>query len=235
LKKEAKTFVSLAGLSFRAGRAMTRAMHRSALRALALCLAAYSTPAAAADDAVAALCRTNPAYSLPVMQSVLNSQLSKDHDPALDAEPPDQMAAEAVEQGVQDCATELRRTPAIFQVMSGLSGNDLSVGWDAYNTACDNHTGTKADCIKSEIGSVQALKRMVATDQPKGAKALVETCELVLQTDPAMAEWRTCVDQALAVHASPDTAARCKTAVTWHVAKTGAEAAQPIVQCLRRG
>jgi hypothetical protein len=214
---------------------MKRAMHRPALRAVALCLAVYSAPAVAADDAAATVCRGNPAYSLPVMQSVLDSQLSKDHDPALDAEPPDQMAAEAVEQGVQECATELRRTPAIFQVMSGLGGNDLSVGWDAYNTACDSHGVSKADCIKAEVGSVRALKRMVVTDQPKGAKALVETCELVLQTDPPMAEWRTCVDQALAVHASPDAAARCKTAVTWHVAKTGAEAAQPIVQCLRRG
>src|SRR5271156_795636 len=115
---------------------MKRAMHRPALRAVALCLAVYSAPAVAADDAAATVCRGNPAYSLPVMQSVLDSQLSKDHDPALDAEPPDQMAAEAVEQGVQECATELRRTPAIFQVMSGLGGNDLSVGWDAYNTAC---------------------------------------------------------------------------------------------------
>jgi hypothetical protein len=213
---------------------MKRAMPRPALCAAALFLAAYSAPAAA-DDALAALCRTNPAYSLPVMQSVLESQLSKDHDPALDAEPPDQMALEAVEQGVADCATELRKNPAIYQVMSGLTGSELSIGWDAYNTACDAHAASKADCIKAEVGSVRALKRMVATDQPAGAKALVETCELVLQTDPAMAEWRACVDQTLAVHATPGVAARCKTSVTWHVAKTGAEAAAPIVQCLRHG
>jgi hypothetical protein len=213
---------------------MKRAMARTALCAAALVLAAYSAPAVA-DDALAALCRTNPAYSLSVMQSVLESQLSKDHDPALDAEPPDQMAAEAVEQGVADCATDLRKNPAIYQVMSGLTGSELSIGWDAYNTACDAHAASKADCIKAEVGSVRALKRMVATDQPAGAKALVETCELVLQSDPAMAEWRACVDQTLAVHATPGVAARCKTSVTWHVAKTGAEAAQPIVQCLRRG
>jgi len=214
---------------------MKRAMVRLVLRAAALCLAAYATPAVAADDVAASICRGNPAYSLAVMRSVLESQLSKDHDPALDAEPPDQMAAEAVEQGVADCAAELRRDPAIYQVMSGLGGNDLAIGWDAYNTACDTHTRSKADCIKAEVGSVRALKRMVATDQPAGAKALVETCELVLQTDPAMAEWRVCVDQTLAVHASAGAAARCKTSVTWHVAKTGAEAAQPIVACLRRG
>jgi len=238
-EKRSKNFLfikgAVPGVSFRGDGAMKRAMVRTLLRASALCLAAYSAPAAAADDAAAAICRSNPAYSLPVMRSVLDSQLSKDHDPALDAEPPDQMAAEAVEQGVADCAAELRRTPGIYQVMAGLSGSELAVGWDAYNTACDSHAASKADCIKAEVGSVQALKRMAATDKPAGAKALVETCELVLQTDPPMAEWRSCVDQALAVHASAEAAARCKTSVTWHIAKTGAEAAQPIVQCLRRG
>jgi hypothetical protein len=213
---------------------MSLAMNRAAI-VLALCLATQAAPAEAADDAAAALCRGNPAYSLPVMQSVLDAQLSKDHDPALDAESPDKMAAEAVEQGVTDCATELRRDPAIFQALAALSGSDLAIGWDAYNTACDSHSGSKAACIAAEVGSVRALKRMVATNQPPGAKALVETCELVLQTDPAMAEWRVCVDRSLAVHASPEAASRCKTSVTWHVAKTGAEAAQAIGQCLRQG
>ncbi len=184
---------------------------------------------------MAALCRSNPAFSVTVMRSVLDAQLSKDHDPALDADPPDQMAAEAVEQGVADCAKELKRDPSIYQAMAGLGGSELSIAWDAYNTACDTHAASKAACIKAEVGSVRALKRMAATDRPAGAKALVQTCELVLQTDPAMAEWRVCVDEALAAHATPEAAARCKTSVTWHVAKTGAEAAQTIRQCLRQG
>jgi hypothetical protein len=198
-------------------------------------LLAASPPAQAADDAAATLCRTNPAYSVEVMGSVLNAQLAKDHDPALDAESPDQMAAEAVEQGVSDCATELRRDPRIFQTLVVLRGNDMQIGWDAFNTACDDRKVSKADCIKAEVGAVQALKRMVATDKPPGSAALVQTCELVLQSDPAMAEWRVCVDQSLAAHATPDAAKRCKTSVTWHVAKTGADAARVIGACLKGG
>ncbi len=42
--------------------------------------------AQAADDAETALCRSNPAYSIDVMRNVLQAQLEKDHDPALDSE-----------------------------------------------------------------------------------------------------------------------------------------------------
>ena len=204
------------------------------LFAMLLALAWRAPAARAQDDAAASLCRTNPAYSAAVMRSVLLAQLQKDHDPALDAEPPDQMAAEASEQGVKDCATELRREPSIYKALAPLSGSDLPVGWDAYNTACSDHSQTKADCIKAEVGSVRALKRMMATDQPPGAKALVESCELVLQSDPAMADWRECVDTALAAHADPGRAAHCKTSVAWHVAKTGAEAGTILRTCLQR-
>jgi hypothetical protein len=191
-------------------------------------------PAVAADDAAATLCRTNPAYSVQVMRAVLESQLQKDHDPSLDAEPPDQLAAEAVEQGVTDCAEVLRHDPTIYQALAALNPQDLQIGWDAFNTACDDRSSSKTACIKAEVASVRALKKMAVTNQPPGAKALVETCELVMQADPPMAEWRECVDQALAVHASPDQAAHCKTSVTWHTAKTGAEAARVIVPCLRQ-
>ncbi len=187
----------------------------------------------AADDAATRICRTNPAFTSTVMQSVLQAQLEKDHDPALDAESPEQIAAEATEQGVNDCAAELRANPGILTVMTGLTGYELQVGWDAFNISCADHKASKAECIRAEIGSVRALKRMIATNQPSGAKALVEACELVLQSDPAMAEWRSCVDQTLAMHASSDKAASCKLSVSWHTAKTGAEAAAAIGKCLK--
>ena len=63
------------------------------------------------DDAAARLCRLNPAYSLSVMRAVVDAQLAKDHDPSLDASPPDDIAAQAVEQGVAECATALRADP----------------------------------------------------------------------------------------------------------------------------
>jgi hypothetical protein len=193
------------------------------------------TPACRAqDDAATALCRTNPAYSIDVMRSVLEAQLQKDHDPALDAEPPAQMAAEAAEQGVKDCATDLRANTPIYQALSGLTASEQQVGWDAYNTACSDRSGSKADCIRAEVGAVRALKHMVATDQPPGAKTLVETCELVLQTDPAMSEWRECVDTALLVHADTGRVTQCKTSVAWHVAKTGAQAGAILKACLAR-
>jgi hypothetical protein len=107
------------------------------------------------------------------------------------------------------------------------------VGWDAYNTTCDDRKASKAACIKAEIGSAQALRRMAQKDQPPGAKALVQACQLVLTSDLAMSEWRLCVDQGLAVHASPAKAAQCKTSVTWHVAKTGAAAGNEVAACLR--
>lgn len=188
---------------------------------------------ARAEDSVTVLCRSNPAYSSDVMKNVLQAQLEKDHDPALDAESPDQMAAEAAEQGVKDCAGELRGDQPLYQTLSVLSGPDLQVGWDAFNTACSDHTASKAACVKAEVGAVRALKRMVATNQPPGAKALVETCVLVLKTDPPMADWRECVDAALAVHAAADQAARCKTSVPWHNAKSGADAGAIMSACLR--
>ena len=184
------------------------------------------------DPALSQLCATNPAYSPSVMRAALESQLEKDHDPALDATPPDQLADQAVAQGIGDCVTDLQKDSATRAVLAGLKGSDLSVGWDAYNTTCSDHTASKSACIQAELGSVGALKRMVATDQPPGAKALVETCELVVQPDPAMADWRQCVDQGLAVHASKDRAATCKVAVTWHAAKTGAEAGKIVSACL---
>jgi hypothetical protein len=202
---------------------------------IACCLAAFAGPgpARAADDAAATLCRSNPAFTPAVMQSVLQAQLEKDHDPALDAESPEQLANEASEQGVADCATELRGDSALFQVLAALHGNELQIGWDAFNTSCADHKASKAECIKAEVGSVRSLKRMVATDQPPGAKALVQTCELVLETDPPMAEWRSCVDRTLAMHPSAEGAARCKLSVTWHVAKSGAAAAAAIGGCLQ--
>ncbi|MGG2329536.1 hypothetical protein ACE40V_24600, partial [Salmonella enterica] len=80
------------------------------------------------------------------------------------------------------------------------------------------------DCVKAEIGSQQALRLMLASDKPPGAKAIAQTCELVLQADPAMADWRECVDVALAEHATPQAADACKLSVTWHATKNGAEA-----------
>ena len=188
---------------------------------------------ARAEDSVTVLCRSNPAYSADVMKNVLQAQLEKDHDAALDAEPPDQMAAEAAEQGVKDCATELQANQPLYQTLSVLSGADLQVGWDAFNTACADHSASKAACVKAEVGSVRALKRMVATNQPPGAKNLVETCELVLKTDPPMSDWRECVDTALSVHASAESAARCKISVPWHNARTGVEAGVVMRDCLK--
>jgi hypothetical protein len=186
-----------------------------------------------AQDAVSVLCSSNPAYSATVMRSVLEAQLEKDHDPALDAEAPEQMAAEASAQGIKDCAAELQRDQKLNQALAALTGADLQVGWDAYNTACADRTGSKAACVKAEVGSVRALKRMMATNDPPGAKALVETCELVLKTDPAMTDWRECVDTALSVHAPAAVAAKCKIAVPWHTAKSGAEAGTLVSACLR--
>ncbi len=201
--------------------------------AVGLVLAGLSVRGARAQtEAGIALCRGNAAYSADVMRNVLTAQLEKDHDPALDAEPPEQMAAEASAQGIKDCAIELQRDQQLYGVLAALSGADVQVGWDAYNTACSDRTSTKAACVKAEVGAVRALKRMVATNQPAGAKTLVETCELVLKSEPAMADWRECVDTALALHAPSSEAARCKTAVPWHTSKSGAEAGRVVSDCL---
>jgi hypothetical protein len=206
---------------------------------LAVCClaAAVSGPSAWAAGApptqYTMLCGTNPAYSAAVMLSVLQAQLQKDHDPSLDSTPPDQLAEQAVEQGITECAQELQKDPAIYGALSGLSGSERDIGWDAYNTACSDRTGSKGACITAEVGAVRALKHMAATNTPPGARALVQACQLVLKTDPAMADWRQCVDQSLAVHASADKAASCKLSVSWHVAKTGTEAASVMAACLR--
>jgi hypothetical protein len=195
--------------------------------------AAAAQPAAAPLPPAMAICATNPAYAPDVMRSVLNAQLQKDHDEALDAEPPDQMASEAAQLGIKDCTADLTAHPAIGQVLAGLVPVDTQVAWDAYNTTCSDHGATKADCMKAEVGSAQALRRMARTNDPAGSRALVAACQLVLTSDFAMVEWRTCVDMGLGVHATPARAAQCKTAVNWHVAKTGAQAGAIVAGCLR--
>jgi hypothetical protein len=185
------------------------------------------------SDAQTQLCATNPAYSLSIMQSIIEAQLQKDHDPSLDAAPPEQLAQQALDQGIGECATALRRDPDLTSALASLRGGDVDIGWDAYNTACDDRSRTKGDCIRAEVGAAHALKHMIATDQPPGAKTLVQTCQLVLQTDPTMTAWRQCVDLSLAAHPTNADAKRCKLSVTWHSAKTGAEAGALVAQCLR--
>lgn len=203
------------------------------LAAISLPLTLCCVAARAADDAAARLCRSNPAFSMDVMRGVLQAQLDKDHDPALDNETPDQLATEAVEQGVGECAAALRQSPPLFATLSGLSGPDLQAGWDAYNTTCSDRGATRPQCVKAEIGAEHALKHMMAANQPAGARALVQTCALILKSDPAMADWRECVDAGLSVHAPENAVARCKTLVPWHGAATGAEAGGLITACLR--
>jgi hypothetical protein len=188
-----------------------------------------------AEDAAVTLCRSNPAYALNVIQQIVAAQLERDHDPALDTEPPDQMAAGAVELGVKECADVLHRDPATLQVLASVSGSDQQVAWDAFNTSCSDHVASRAACIRAEVGSVHALKLMTARDDPPGSKALVEACELVLKPDPAMADWRECVDDALAVHADRAAANRCKTSVPWHVTTSGADAGHTLARCLGGG
>jgi hypothetical protein len=188
--------------------------------------------AARADDAAATLCRSNPAYALNVIQGIVNAQLQRDHDPALDTEPPDQMAAGAVELGVKQCADTLRADNASQQALASYAGTDLQVAWDAFNTSCANHVGTRAACIRAEVASTQALRRMTLRDDPPGSKAMVEACELILKPDPAMADWRECVDRALATHAGRPAANRCKTSVAWHVTSSGADAGRELAACL---
>ena len=192
-------------------------------------------PACAQPADNMAMCATNPAYAPDVMRAVLNAQLQKDHDDALDAEPPEQMANEAAALGIKECAADLAAHPAIGQALAGLAATDEQVAWDAYNTTCSDHGATKAACMKAEVDSAQALRRMSRTNDPAGSRALVSACQLVLKSDFAMAEWRLCVDTALGVHATPARAAQCKTSVNWHVAKTGAEAGRIVAGCLRQG
>ena len=199
----------------------------------ALALFLLATPALA--DEAANLCRSNPAYAQPVMLAVIREQLAHDHDAALDADTPEKLADQAVEQGVSECAADLRRDPTLTVALSGLTKEDSSVGWDAYNTACSDHKASKGACVQAEIASAKALKNLMAHGAAPGAKTLVQACQLVMAEDPAMVEWRTCVDEALAVHASISRAQQCKLSANWHVAKTGAEAGALLAACLRGG
>ena len=198
---------------------------------LALCLLA--TPALA--DEASNICRGNPAYSQSVMLAVIREQLEHDHDPGLDADTPEKLASQAVEQGVSECAADLRSDPVLETSLSGLSKDDSSIAWDAYNTACADHKTSKGVCVRAELGSAKALKRLMGKGAPPGSKTLVQACQLVLAEDPAMVEWRSCVDQALAVRPTQDRAQQCKLSANWHVAKTGAEAGALLVACLKGG
>ncbi len=166
------------------------------------------------------------------MRGVLETQLQHDHDPSLDAAPPEQLADQAAAQGVTDCAADLRKDPASYQALLSLPADERDIGWDAYNSTCASHIASRGDCVMAEIGAQRALLRMVATNQPDGAKLLVQTCALVLQPDPAMVEWRGCVDAGLALHAGGGAVAACKLSVPWHVAATGAAAGQIVTKCL---
>jgi hypothetical protein len=214
---------------------MIRTVRLPAAAVLAVLLPWLTAHGARAQDAAATLCRGNPAFALNVIQGVLAAQLERDHDPALDAEPPGQMAAEAVEQGVKDCAETMHKDPATDQAVQSFTGPDREIAWDAFNTSCADHVASRADCIRAEVGAVRALKHMVAKDDPPGAKALVETCQLVLKPDPPMADWRECVDLALATHAGRGTAERCKTSVAWHTTTSGADAGHMLAACLGAG
>ncbi len=200
----------------------------------ALALLLLLAPPALAGEAET-LCATNPAYSEHVMLAVVQTQLQHDHDPALDADTPEHLADAAVAQGIAECAADLRANPSIATALQATPEADRSVAWDAYNTACADHKASKSACIQAEVGAADALKRMIVKNQPPTAKALAQTCQLVMKEDPAMVEWRSCVDQALPLNASRDLVERCKVRVNYHVATTGAEAAQVINACLKAG
>jgi len=186
-------------------------------------------------DPAESLCAQNPAFSPSIMLKIVQAQLEADHDPSLEADTPENIAKQAAAQGIAECAADVRRDPSIMAALGSLGGADLQVGWDAYNTACADHRASRGACITAEVQSDKALKRLISTDSPAGAKTLVQTCELVMQTDPPLAEWRECVDQGLAVHASAAAAKRCKLSATWHVAKSGAEAGGLVAACLKGG
>ena len=192
----------------------------------------WAAPAAAGEAET--LCARNPAFTTAIMLAIVREQLSRDHDAALDADTPEKLAEQATAQGIAECAAQLRADPSITAALSGLAEADQSVAWDAYNTACADHRASRGQCITAEVGAARALKHMMASNTPPGARTLVQACALVMQTDPAMAEWRSCVDQTLAVHASEDTVKRCKLSASWHVARTGGDAGRVIAACLRK-
>lgn len=203
------------------------------MKAVLTLLLLITSPALAGEAET--LCATNPAYSQHVMLTIVQTQLQHDHDPALDADTPEKLADAAVAQGISDCAAELRADPSIATALQNAPETDRSVAWDAYNTACSDRKTSKGACIQAEVGAADALKRMIIKNQPPAAKALAQTCQLVMKEDPAMVEWRSCVDQGLALNPSRDLVERCKVRVNYHVATTGAEAGQLIAACLKAG
>ncbi len=198
----------------------------------AFALALLATPALASEAET--VCATNPVYSRSIMLSVVQSQLQRDHDAALDTDTPDHLATRAMAQGIAECAAGLRADPSIASAFAGLDKHDLSVAWDAYNTACADRKASRGACVTAEVGAAKAIKRLMSAGSPLVARTLVQACELVLQPDPAMADWRQCVDVSLAAHPTPERAAQCKLSANWHVAKTGADAGASLVACLGR-
>ncbi len=178
------------------------------------------------------ICASNPAYSQAIMLTIVQTQLQRDHDAALDSDTPEHLATRAVAQGIAECAAELRADRTIAPAFTGLDRHDLSVAWDAYNTACADHKASRGACITAEIGAAKAIKHLMSTGSSPVARTLVQACELVLQPDPAMADWRQCVDVSLALHPTADRAAQCKLSANWHAAKTGAEAGASLAACL---
>ena len=198
----------------------------------ALALALLATPALAGEAET--ICASNPAYSQPIMLSIVQAQLKRDHDPALDTDTPEHLATRAVAQGIAECAAELRADPSLPPAFAGLGQHDLSVAWDAYNTACADHKASRGACVTAEVGAAKAIKRLMAAGSSPVARTLVQACELVLRPDPAMADWRQCVDVSLASHPTPERAAQCKLSANWHAANTGAEAGASLASCLRQ-
>ena len=198
-----------------------------------LLVATLLTTQAHADDATT-LCATNPAYTRQVMLEIVQAQLLRDHDPALDADTPDHLADQATAQGISECAAELRADPSIAAALADTDKADRSIAWDAYNTACADHKASRGACIAAETGAAKALKHLMAPGSPPAAKTLVQACQLILQPDLPMTDWRQCVDQALALHPTQDRAAECKLSANWHVSHTGAEAGAALAACLRK-
>jgi len=202
---------------------------------LALLAFGFARAQAAPPPEIEVLCAGNPAYAPGIMRSIVEGELQKDHDPSLDAAPPDKIAEQAAAQGIGECAADLRHDPATFGTLKALKGAEITVGWDAYNTTCADRAASKGDCIRNEVSAQHALRHMSQADDPPGVRTLVQTCELVMQTNPAMTDWRQCVDIGLAVHAPIKAAQKCRVSVSWHTAKSGAEAGRIVSNCLKGG
>ena len=198
----------------------------------AFALAVLATPALAGQAET--ISATNPAYSQSIMLGIVQTQLQRDHDPALDTDTPEHLATRAVAQGIAECAAELRADPSIAAAFAGLDRRDTTVAWDAYNTACADHKTSRGACISAEVGAARAIKHLMSAGSAPVARTLVQACELVLVADPAMADWRQCVDLSLASHPSAERAAQCKLSANWHAARTGAEAGALLGACLSK-